>query len=127
MFRFAGLLIVMLSFLAVASVSGSDVPAIFPEVPVKGMVTLVDVGGESCTPCRMMVPILQQLQEKYRDRAAVIAINVGKNRDRSKLYGARIIPTQIFYDKEGREVVRHEGFMDKKSIVEIMDKLVSGQ
>jgi thioredoxin 1 len=34
----------------------------------------------------------------------------------AKQYGIRLIPTQIFYDAEGNEVYRHEGFMDKQAI-----------
>ena len=35
----------------------------------------------------------------------------------------RGIPTQIYYDKSGKEVTRHMGYMDKNSIVEILAKL----
>jgi len=38
-------------------------------------------------------------------------------------YGIRGIPTQIFYDKDGKETFRHSGFFDKKSIVEQLVKL----
>jgi thioredoxin 1 len=34
-----------------------------------------------------------------------------------------VIPTQIFYDKQGKEVGRHEGFLDKKSIVAAFETL----
>jgi thioredoxin 1 len=48
---------------------------------------------------------------------------VWKNPQQAKDYRVRAIPTQIFYDKDGKEVQRHEGFMDKKSIVEVMERL----
>lgn len=117
-----------LVFLAGFSMAfAADVPTTIPEAPVKGMVTMVDIGGEGCVPCRMMTPILKELQETYRDKAAIVAINVGKDHERIKEYGARVIPTQIFYDKDGKESSRHEGFMDKKAIVEILEKLGAGK
>jgi thioredoxin 1 len=122
--------LLILCLLAGIAVSATAQTASAPapvEVPVKGMVTMVDIGGESCTPCKMMEPILRELEETYRGKAAIIAINVGKDRDKSKLYGARIIPTQVFYDREGKETFRHEGFLDKKSIIEMLEKSGMGK
>lgn len=115
------LLAVFLAIFSVGRAAQDSSPA--PEVPVKGMVTLVDIGGDSCTPCKMMISILREVEETYKGKAAVVSINIGKDRDRGRLFGARIIPTQVFYDREGREVARHEGFMDKRSIIEIFEKL----
>ncbi|VFQ43274.1 thioredoxin family protein [Desulfoluna butyratoxydans] len=86
------------------------------EVPAKGMVTMLDLGAHKCVPCKMMAPILDELQKEYEGKAAIVFIDVWKNKDVAKKYGIRAIPTQIFYDKSGNEVKRHVGFMDKKSI-----------
>jgi thioredoxin 1 len=95
------------------------------EVPVKGKVTMVDIGAKECIPCKMMAPIMEELEKEYHDsgRAAIIFIDVWKNKDQGRKFGIRSIPTQIFYDKEGNEVYRHEGFMDKKDIVSKLEKL----
>lgn len=87
-----------------------------PAVPVKGMVTMVDLGAKTCIPCKMMAPILVELEREYRGRAAVVFIDVREDYDAAKRFGIRAIPTQIFYDRTGREVSRHEGFMDKQAI-----------
>jgi thioredoxin 1 len=126
MIRIAGVVFIFLLAFGIATVAALEVPG-FPEVPVKGMVTMVDIGAEGCTPCKIMAPILRDLEERYRGRAAIIAINVGADRSRSKLFGARLVPTQIFYDKEGREVSRHEGFLDRKSIEVMLEKLGVGK
>jgi thioredoxin 1 len=101
----------------------ADPAAAVPEVPVKGMVTMVDIGAKSCIPCKMMAPIMEELEQEYKGKAAIIFIDVWKNRDQGARFGIRAIPTQIFYDKDGKEVQRHEGFMDKKSIVAVLQKL----
>ena len=88
-----------------------------------GRVTMIDLGATECIPCKMMAPILEELKKEYAGKADIIFIDVWKNPDQARKYGIRAIPTQIFYDAEGREVQRHTGFMDKKRIVEILTRL----
>ena len=94
-----------------------------PEVPVKGMVTLVDLGAGACIPCKMMAPILEKLEKVYRGKAAIVFVDVWKNPGGAEPFKIRVIPTQIFYDKKGKEVYRHEGFMSEKDIVAVLTKL----
>jgi len=91
-------------------------PGTSPEIPVKGMVTMVDVGANSCIPCKMMAPILEKLDKDYKGKAAILFIDVWKDPTQAKRFGVRTIPTQIFYDKEGDEVYRHVGFMSENAI-----------
>ncbi len=94
-----------------------------PVFPAKGMVTLVDLGATECIPCKMMAPILGELAREYEGKAAVIFIDIRKNPAPARQTGIRTIPTQIFYDRTGKEVLRHEGFWDKKAIVAVFEKL----
>lgn len=94
-----------------ARASGAD-----PAVPVPGQVTMVDLGAKSCIPCKMMAPILAELESEYRGRAAILFIDVRENPDQAEKFRLRAIPTQIFYDRTGREAWRHEGFLDKAAI-----------
>ena len=87
------------------------------EAPVKGMVTMVDLGAKKCIPCKMMAPILEKLEKVYAGRAAVVFFDVWEDPAPAKHFGIRAIPTQIFFDKEGKEVYRHEGFLAEKEIV----------
>ena len=96
-----------------------------PVVPVKGVVTLVDFGAGYCVPCRMMEPVLKEAEREYRGRAAVIVVDVTKYAPLATRLGVRVIPTQIFYDKSGKEVARHEGFLDKKALSGQLDKLLA--
>jgi thioredoxin 1 len=91
--------------------------------PTSGLVTMIDLGASECIPCKMMAPILEELKKEYDGKADIIFIDVWKNPDQARKFGVRAIPTQIFYDTDGREVYRHMGFMDKKRIVEILSKL----
>jgi thioredoxin 1 len=94
-----------------------------PLVPVPGKVTMVDIGAKKCIPCKMMAPIMEELEKEYKDRAAIIFVDVWENPAAGKQYRIQLIPTQIFYTAEGKEVLRHEGFMDKAAIVAELEKL----
>ena len=87
------------------------------------MVTMVDLGAKKCVPCKMMAPILEELEAEYENRAAIVFIDVWENPKAGKEYGIRSIPTQIFYDADGQEVFRHVGFFDKAGIVEELKRL----
>ncbi|MCU0556904.1 MAG: thioredoxin family protein [Desulfobacterales bacterium] len=91
--------------------------------PATGRVTMIDLGATDCIPCKMMAPIIEELKAEYAGKADIVFIDVLKNREQAQKYGIRAIPTQIFFDGDGREVYRHTGFMDKKSIVERLRQL----
>lgn len=93
------------------------------QIPVPGMVTMVDLGAKKCIPCKMMAPILEDLEKEYKDRAAIVFIDVWVNPNAGKKFGIRTIPTQIFFNASGVEIFRHEGFFDKASIVTELQKL----
>jgi thioredoxin 1 len=89
----------------------------FKNLPVKGMVTMIDLGAKKCIPCKMMAPILEKMEKVYKEKAAVVFIDVWEHREQAQRFGIRAIPTQIFFDKNGKEVYRHRGFMSEKAIV----------
>ena len=114
----------ILALVCFASISWSADPAPpVPEVPAKGMVTMVDIGAKKSIPCKMMAPIMEELEKEYKGRAAIIFIDVWVDPSRGRKFGIRTIPTQIFYDRDGKEVMRHEGFFEKKAIVAELEKL----
>jgi len=103
--------------LSVLLMSAQPSIAVAPEVPVEGMVTMIDLGAKKCIPCKMMAPILAKLEKEYAGRAAVVFLDVWEDPAPAKRFGIRAIPTQIFFDKEKKEVYRHEGFLGEKEIV----------
>lgn len=90
-------------------------PARDPAAP--SLPRLVDVGADKCIPCKLMAPILKELKSEYAGRLTVEFIDAWKNPDAGKQYGVRLIPTQIFFDAEGKELFRHEGFFSKADIL----------
>jgi thioredoxin 1 len=78
---------------------------------------LIDLGAGKCIPCKMMKPILDDLKANYADRFKTEFIDVWENPDAGKPYGIEVIPTQIFYDADGKELFRHVGFYGKEDIL----------
>lgn len=78
---------------------------------------LLDLGADKCIPCKMMAPILEDLKREYAGRLEVEFIDVWRNPEAGQRYGIRMIPTQIFFDAEGRELYRHVGFIGKEDIL----------
>jgi thioredoxin 1 len=126
----AAILVFLLLFIfsgcanAAESTPGKEV---VPGLPVKNTVTMVDLGAKTCIPCKMMAPILEELKVEYQGRAEVIFIDVwdAANEGKARAFKVMAIPTQIFYDRQGRETFRHIGFFDKKSIAAKLDELLS--
>ena len=95
----------------------------FNALPVKGMVTMIDLGADKCVPCKMMAPIMAKVEKAYEGRATIVFIDVWKHNEQAGRFGIRAIPTQIFYNEKGREVYRHVGFMGEKAIVDQLKKM----
>jgi thioredoxin 1 len=104
--------------------SGGEV---VPGVPVKNTVTLVDLGAKTCIPCKMMAPILEELKAEYQGRAEVIFIDVHEKPEMSKPFGVMAIPSQVLYDRQGKEVFRHVGFLGKQELKEQLDRSLAAK
>ncbi len=81
-----------------------------------GLPRLLELGSVSCIPCKMMAPILEELKREYAGRLQVEIVDVNVNPEPARRHKIRLIPTQIFFDKDGREVFRHVGFYPQDEI-----------
>lgn len=100
--------------------SPNSAPAVAPRTPagpVQALPRLVDLGATKCVPCKMMAPILDELKKTYAGKLDVEFIDVWDNAEAGEKYGINLIPTQIFYDAQGKELFRHEGFFSKEDIL----------
>jgi thioredoxin 1 len=92
-------------------------------LPVKGAVTMIDLGKKNCTQCKMMAPILEKLKIKYKGKAEVVFINLLDDPEQQYRFELKALPTQIFFNREGKEIYRHTGFMSEKAIIEQLNKM----
>lgn len=87
----------------------------------KAQVTFLELGSVNCIPCKMMQPVMKEVEQEYKDKIDVIFYNVNEDRTMADKYKIKLIPTQIFLDKNGKEFYRHEGFFPKEEILKIVD------
>lgn len=82
-----------------------------------GKPVLVDFGASSCTPCKLMAPILEDLKQNYPDQFETIFVHVNEEPDKVREFQINVIPTQIFFSAAGVELYRHVGFFSKEDIL----------
>jgi thioredoxin 1 len=83
----------------------------------KGIPVLVDVGADTCIPCKLMAPILKELKEELKGKIIVQFLNLNEYSGFADEYKISVMPTQIFYDASGTERFRHKGFFSKEDIL----------
>ncbi len=95
----------------------------FDDIPVKGMPTLVVLGTPACPPCIRMKPILEEMAKRYSGKAAVVPIDIATHQDQAERFKVKAIPLAIFFNHDGREMLRHLGFMDTETIQKQFKKM----
>lgn len=79
---------------------------------------LLDLGSGKCTSCKMMKPILDEIRTENAGKFVVEFLDVFENVEEAEKYKIQSIPTQIFFDADGKELYRHTGFISKEDILE---------
>lgn len=88
-----------------------------------GKPTLVEFGATGCVPCDMMQPILDNLRKSFGERLNVVFVHVQQEQILGARFGIRSIPIQIFFDAQGEEVFRHEGFFAEAEVRKQLGKM----
>ena len=76
---------------------------------------LVDFHTVWCAPCRKMVPIIDGIEEKYKDKAVVTRIDVDKSKEVGKAYEIQGVPVFILF-KNGKEIWKHNGIISEEEL-----------
>lgn len=78
---------------------------------------LVDFYAEWCGPCRMLGPILEEIED-----IDIIKVDVDKHPDLAREYGVMSIPTLIFF-KDGKIISQTLGFHTREELDEMINEL----
>jgi len=86
------------------------------------LVTFVEIGASRCIPCKAMQPIMKEVAEEYKGQVKVVFHDVWTPQGKADgmKYNIRMIPTQVFLDKNGKEYFRHEGYFPKDEVVKVI-------
>jgi len=76
---------------------------------------LVDFYADWCGPCKMMIPVLDQLSAEKADQIYIYKINVDENSDVAKQYRVMSIPNMILF-KDGEAALNIVGAMSKNDL-----------
>jgi len=77
----------------------------------------LDIGTTTCAPCKAMLGVMSELKQWLPGKLEVQFINIHEDRDAPRRYGISVIPAQIFYSPEGKELYRHTGFISSLEVV----------
>lgn len=91
-----------------------------PPAPSKAQVTFIELGSVTCIPCRAMQPVMRDLEKKFGDQIRIVFYDIIQDEAPGKTYNVRVMPTQIFLDRDGNEFHRHEGFYPLNSIESLL-------
>ncbi|WP_370016002.1 thioredoxin [Peribacillus sp. B2I2] len=84
-------------------------------------VVLVDFWAPWCGPCKMIAPVLQELDTEIGDTAKIVKVDVDENQETAGKFGVMSIPTLIVL-KDGEVVDKVVGFQPKEALAELISK-----
>ena len=114
---------VLVGVLFFASVASFADTASKSKTVKKKLPVFIDLGADKCMACKAMTPVLKEIKKELKGQLDVQFIDVWKDRSAGMKYKIRMIPTQIFFSAENKELWRHVGFISKKDILKELKKL----
>jgi len=82
---------------------------------IESGVTLVDFWAPWCGPCKMQLPIVEELAGELAGQATIGKINVDEEPELASQFGVMSIPTLILF-KDGQPVDKMVGLQSKDAL-----------
>ncbi|MFH1604841.1 MAG: thioredoxin family protein [Pseudomonadota bacterium] len=92
-----------------------------------GKPVVAEFGANSCESCREMKLVLGALAREHGERVTVVDIDLPKAMVYASRYKIQLIPTQVFFDAQGREIGRHMGKISGNEILARLNVSPSGR
>ena len=82
---------------------------------------LVDFWASWCGPCKMLGPVIEEIEKDYSEKAVVGKVNVDDDVEIAEKFGIMSIPA-VFIFKDGKVVEKMIGYRKKEQISAVLDK-----
>ncbi|MBA3922413.1 MAG: thioredoxin [Nostocaceae cyanobacterium] len=87
------------------------------------MPVLVDFYADWCEPCRIMAPIVEQVDIQMNQQLKMVRINTDNCPHLAEQHHIHVLPTLVLF-KQGKPVVRLEGIMSAEAVIQRLQGLV---
>jgi thioredoxin 1 len=117
-------ILIIAFFLPLASCSKAQTKQTGIQVQDRKTATFIELGSVNCIPCKAMQPIMKDIEKRYGDQVKVVFYDVWTDEGKpfGSFYRIRVIPTQVFLDRNGKEYFRHEGYFPIEEVLKILEK-----
>ncbi len=95
----------------------------FQDIINQNVPVFVDFKADWCGPCKMMVPILKEVKQHFKDKIKIVKIDIDKNPSIAQKYQIRGVPTSIIFN-EGKPVWRQSGVLPAHELIRIINQYV---
>ncbi len=67
-----------------------------------GVPCLIDFYADWCGPCKMVAPVLEELQKEYGDSLVIYKVNTEEQQELAGMFGIQSIPSLLFVPVSGQ-------------------------
>ena len=85
---------------------------------------IIDFYADWCGPCKIVAPILEELQEEYGEKINIYKVNTEEQKELSSVFGIQSIPSLLFVPKDGQPQMA-QGALPKETFKQAISEVLN--